>query len=152
MHMLWLSYLRLESGYDCSYDDLVTMILVVALLFYNVICVASSYGWDALLSLYKTNQTSTWCNEALPFFEEDRVETTVHQVCSARKATVSGVYPHNIIRCNGTDIFVLRYFCVTFDKNNNVTLTGPCLVSQRNRTSNIGGTLSYQEISINSMR
>ena len=37
-----------------------------------------------------------------------------------------GVYPHNIITCNGTSSSLLNYFCATFDEDNNVMLVGHC--------------------------
>ena len=38
-----------------------------------------------------------------------------------------GVYPYNIISCNGTASLVLRRYCVTYDNKTNLTLIGSCI-------------------------
>ena len=38
-----------------------------------------------------------------------------------------GVYPFNDITCNGTDSFTLQYYCVTFDREQQVISVRACI-------------------------
>ena len=91
------------------------MILVLKLVLLFIVMCAASPRRDAL-PRPGANQTTSWCNEALPSLERNAGNCPPGLFCKEGHCKC-GVYPDNIIRCNGTDLFVLRYFCVTFDTN-----------------------------------
>ena len=52
-----------------------------------------------------------------------------------------GVYPHDIIRCNGTLAFVQRSDCVTYSEDRNLILVGSCLSALYKKTANVSDVL-----------
>ena len=49
--------------------------------------------------------------------------------CEEGRCECGDNYPMNIIVCNGTDSFAVKYYCATFDMNTNTTVTGSCFTS-----------------------
>ena len=54
-----------------------------------------------------------------------------------------GVYPHGIVRCNGTLAFVQRSDCVTYSEDRNLTLAGYCLGGLWKKTANVSDFLYH---------
>ena len=60
--------------------------------------------------------------------------------CRGGTCRCGGDYPGNIIKCNGTNTFVLRHYCITFDEQKDLTVAGNCL--RTNKGGNITGLVS----------
>jgi hypothetical protein len=48
--------------------------------------------------------------------------------CNEGHCMCGDSYPYNIINCNGTDSFVLKYYCAMFDEDKNLTSVGSCFI------------------------
>lgn len=46
--------------------------------------------------------------------------------CKEGRCECGTEYPQNIIRCNGTSSFVLKFYCASFDADRNLTMVGAC--------------------------
>ena len=83
-------------------------------------------------SLKKALYPDSRCNADLACSENHACPTGLF--CHKRHCKC-GVYPYNIIECNGTSSFVLRRYCVTFDEQRNLTLVGNCIRTIKNKKS-----------------
>ena len=54
-----------------------------------------------------------------------------------------GVYPHGIVRCNGTLAFVQRSDCVTYSEDRNLTLAGSCITALWKEIANVSDFLYH---------
>ena len=84
-------------------------------------------------------QQSTQCLDTCLACSETRGDSCPSGLFCKEGQCECGVYPGNLITCNGTSSSLLNYFCATFDEDNNVMLVGHC--PHRRKTENY--TLYY---------